>query len=100
RADGEEEAVAIVPVLGPLLVSAKVLDAGLDFDNPDVALLGQCNDVGAAPVRQWQLGNAGETEAGQYASNASRDVQGGWRLTSVMKRRSVSTERRRHALAI
>ena len=48
--EGEEQPVAMCPLLLPFLVGAQILDRGFDLHDPDLATLVQRHQIGA-PAR-------------------------------------------------
>ena len=83
RMRGEEEAVAVEPVVGPLTVDAKILDRRLDLDDPDVALPRQRDEVGTPPGRQAEFGQHMRAHGGQQALHAAPHEQRALGLTAV-----------------
>ncbi len=56
--EGEEQPVAMRPVVLPFLIDAQILDRRLDFNNPDVAARIHRHQIGAPARRQCQLADA------------------------------------------
>ena len=52
---GEEQPVAVQPVVHPFLVGAEIGDRGLDLDDPDFAVAAERHEIGAPAGRQRQL---------------------------------------------
>ena len=53
---GEEQPVAMQPVVGPFLVGAEIGDRGFDFDDDDLAVAAERDQIGAPARRQRQFG--------------------------------------------
>ena len=80
---GEEQPVAVHPVVHPFLVGAEIRDRGLDLDDPDFAVGAQRHEVGAAARSQRQLADHAEAMRVQKPRGAARDLQRGLRLPAV-----------------
>ena len=80
---GEEEAVGMQPVVRPFAVDAKILDRGFDLDDPDVALPGQRDEVGAPAGRQRQFRQHMRAHLGQQPLHAAADDHGALGLAAV-----------------
>ena len=80
---GEEQPVAVHPVVHPFLIGAEIRHRGLDLDNPDFAVGAERHEVGAAARRQRQLANHAEAMRMQEPRGAARDFQRGLRLPAV-----------------
>src|SRR5262245_25330922 len=83
RRGGEIEPVAMQPVVGPFLVDAEILDRRLDLDDPELAVVAQRHQVGAAAGGERQFADAGMAERDQQALRAARDRKRGRRLAAV-----------------
>ena len=83
---GEEEAVGMQPVVRPFPVDAKILDRGFYLDDPDVALPGQRDEVGAAAGRQAEFGQHMRAHLGQQPLHAAPDDHGAFGLAAVDER--------------
>ena len=83
--EGEQQPIAMRPVVFPFLIGAQILDRGFDFDNPDVAARVQRHQVGAPPRRQRQFADAGKAQRPQQPRGAARDRQRRLRLTAVRR---------------
>ena len=65
--DGKEQRIAIVAVLRPFLIGAKVGNARLDFNDPDVAVATDSQNVGAPAVGERYFAQAFEVQRSQEA---------------------------------
>ena len=83
---GEEETVGVQPVLRPFAVDAKILDRGLYLDDPDVALAGQRDEVGAPAGRQAEFGQHMRAHLGQEPLHAAPHDHGALGLAAVDER--------------
>ena len=77
--DGEKQPVAIVPVLRPFGVGAKVGNARLDFNNPAVSGWAESHDIGSPAICQHHLGQALKAVRLEDPLDAAQDLPGGWR---------------------
>ena len=68
--DGEEQPVAMEPVVRPLRVGAEIVDARLDFDDPERPIRRERHDIGPATGRQRQLRDGREAEAAEPDADA------------------------------
>ena len=80
---GEEEAVGVQPVVGPFAVDPEILDRGFDLDDPDVALPGQRDEVGAAAGGQRQFGQHMRAHFHQQPLHAAPHQHGAFGLATV-----------------
>ena len=70
---GEEQPVAVQPVVGPFLIGAEIGHRRFDFDNDDLAVAAERHQVGAPARRQRQFGDHAITERMQIARGAARN---------------------------
>ena len=80
---GEEQPVAMQPVVDPFLVGAKIGDRRLDLDDPDFAVAAERHQVGAPARRQRQFAHHRKAQRMQEPRGAARDRQRGRRLPAV-----------------
>ena len=80
---GEEQPVAMGPVILPFLVGAKIGDRGFDLDDPDFAAGIERHQIGAAAGRQRQFADHAKAMRMQQPRGAARDRQRGLRLPAV-----------------
>ena len=59
---GEEQPVAVHPIVHPFLVGAEIRHRGLDLDDPDFAVAAERHQIGAAARGERQLADAAEAE--------------------------------------
>ena len=83
RGGGEEQAVTVQAVVGPLLVGTEIRDGGLDLDDPDFPVAAERHQIGAAPRQQRQFGNAGQPQRQQQPLGAARNRERRFRLAPV-----------------
>src|ERR1041385_2647067 len=79
----KEQPVAMEAIVHPFLVGAKVLDRGLDLDDPDVAGAIQRHQIGAPPGWQGELADRRESELMQQPRRPPRDIECRRRLTAI-----------------
>ena len=70
---GEEQPVAMQPVVHPFLVGAEIRDRRLDLDDPDFAVGAERHEIGAPAGRQRQLAHHRKPERMQEPRGAARD---------------------------
>ena len=83
---GEEQAIAMHPIVGPFLIGAEILDRGFDLHDPDFAVAPEGHEIGAASGHERQLGDAGQSEHYQQALCPARHCERCWRLTAIKRR--------------
>ncbi len=83
---GEEEPIAMLAIVGPFSVDAKVFDRGFDLHDPEFAVRPEPYDVGTAARSEAQFAHhvkAGRTE---HPANATLNGEGGIGLARVARR--------------
>ncbi len=73
RGDGEEQRIAVLAILRPFLVGAEVGNARLDFNNPNLSVAADGQNVGAPAVAERHLAQAFEVQRSQQALCAAQD---------------------------
>jgi hypothetical protein len=73
RRHGEEQPVAELAILGPLLVGAEVFQRGLDLDDPNLAAVGDAGHVRPPPVGQSHLAHRRQPVGLEQPGNAPAD---------------------------
>jgi hypothetical protein len=74
--DGKQQRIAIVAVLRPFLVGAKVGNARLDFNDPNLSVAPDSKNVGAPAVGERYFAQAFKVQRSQQALGAAQDSGG------------------------
>jgi hypothetical protein len=80
---GEEQPVAMQPIIDPFPIGAEIRHRRLDLDNPDFSVGAECDQVGTPTGRERQLAQHRKSERMEEPRGATRDPEGGRRLPAV-----------------
>jgi hypothetical protein len=84
---GEEQPIAMPPVIHPFLIGPEIGHRGFYLDNDDFTVAAKRDEVGASARRQGQFTDDTIPEGVQIARGASRDCERRFRLAPVHQRR-------------